>query len=361
MKKILSCILILLIIFCAGCSKEPTAEFVVPTPAPENTPSAAPTPQAIPTPSPEPEPTPEPDALTAQEGVYTIGWISDTQHYSKKFDHYFYEMTEFLANEQQRLNLGYIVHTGDLVHNFDIEDEWKIADKALETIDHIPNGVLAGNHDYNSEAWTYNEYAKYFGESRYSDKTWYGGSHENNRCHYDLITLGETDYLFVYVSHAPDSSAIKWASDILAQYPDRVGILCVHDYFDRENELSPDGNELFKKVVKKNPNVYMVLCGHRYTLYAEDVSLDDDGDGTADRTVHQVMANYQAAGAEGGDGYMRFLQVNEAAGTIQMYSYSPTADDYTYFDTPERLEEKYASDAKYEEYQISIPWMQTQE
>jgi len=353
MKRIFLYILILTLLF-SGCAEKPAAEhFDMPTPPQTEIPAETPEP----TPAPTPEPTPEPDVLDAKDGIYAIGWISDTQHYSAKFNHYYYEMTEFLSTEQERINLGYIVHTGDLVHNFDNEEQWLIADKAMQTIDHIPNGVLAGNHDFNNDEGTYGEYAEYFGEERYADKPWFGGTYENNRCHYDLITLGETDYLFVYISYQPDSNSIKWANEVFAQYPDRVGILCVHDYFKTDTTLSPDGETLYKKIVKKNPNLYMVLCGHRYTVYTEDAAIDDDGDGTPDRTVHQVMANYQAAGAEGGDGYMRFMQVDEASGKIRMYSYSPAFDDYTYFDTPEHLAEEYASDPKHEEYEIDIPWI----
>lgn len=347
---------ILLLLLLAGCTMEPSApEFTAPSPAAIRQETSTPTPEPTPTPD------PEPDALTAAEGVYTIGWFTDTQHYSAKFPQTFYAMTDFLAKEQARMNLQYLVFTGDFVHNYDSPEQWEIADDAMQTIDSIPHGVLAGNHDYNSKSWTYNEYSAVFGAARYTEKPWYGGSYEDNRCHYDLITLGDTDYLFLYLSYAPDSGCIRWANEILAQYPERVGILCVHDYFTTETDRSEDGETLFHKIVQQNANLYMVLCGHRYTVYAEDTPLDDDGDGVPDRTVHQAMANYQAAGDEGGSGYMRFLQVDESAGTISMYTYSPVTDDYTYFDTPEHLAEKYPSDAKYEEYKIPIPWMSTQE
>ncbi|MBR4080041.1 MAG: metallophosphoesterase [Christensenellaceae bacterium] len=195
MKRLFLYILILNLLLCSCSAKAPLPEaFTAPTPAPQTEkPAAAPEPTPVST----PEPTPEPDKLDAAEGIYTIGWISDTQHYSAKYPDHFYKMTEFLNSNKDRMNLGYIVHTGDLVHNYDIDEQWQIADKAMQTIDDIPHGVLAGNHDFNNDEGTYGEYAEYFGEDRYADKAWYGGSYKDNRCHYDLITLGKTDYLFV--------------------------------------------------------------------------------------------------------------------------------------------------------------------
>ena len=96
-------------------------------------------------------PSPTPDPLLADEGVYTIGWLSDTQHYSRRYPAIFLEQTRFLAENADRLNLAYIVHTGDLVHNRDEEAQWRAADEAMRVIDAIPYGVLPGNHDVSGE------------------------------------------------------------------------------------------------------------------------------------------------------------------------------------------------------------------
>lgn len=300
---------------------------------------------------------PKEDVLTAKNGEYTLAWISDPQHYSAKFPETYYAMTEFLAENRERINIKYIIHTGDLVNNKDIDEEWQRAIKAQEAISGIPNGVLAGNHDVGNSDEDYSVFSKHFGADRYSSSTWYGGTYKDNRGHYDLIDVGDTAYIFVYMGYAPDDDCIKWLNKVFALYPDRIGVLCLHDYFKTDGELSETGEVIYKKVVKKNPNLYMVLCGHRYRIDSRDSSFDDDGDGTPDRVVHEVICNYQTAGAEGGDGYMRFMKVDEKNGVIRMYSYSPTKDDYTYFDTEEHRAETYSSDPLKEEYTISIPWL----
>ena len=298
----------------------------------------------------------ERNVLTVADGVYTIAWISDTQHYSESYPDNYLAMTEFLANARARLQLQYIVHTGDLVHNRKREKEWRTADEAQRVIDNIPNGVCAGNHDCaNGVPSAY--YQQYFGQARYADKPWYGGAYQNNRGHYDLIDAGGTRYIFVYMSYNPDETAIKWLNATFKQYRDRVGVLCTHSYFKTNMKRSNDGETLYNEVVKTNPNLYMVLCGHRYNQGYEKRALDDDGDGTPDRVVYEMINNYQAVGDEGGDGYMRLLQMDEGAGVMRIYTYSPVKKDFNYFDTPASQHEKYKASPEDEEYTLPLPWL----
>ena len=153
------------------------------------------------TPTPPPTYTPIPDALTAAGGQYTIAWLSDTQHYSRQNNGVYECMTQFLADNAARMNLKFIVHTGDLVHNRDIPQQWQVADRAMQTIDSLPNGVCAGNHDVGTkpEDCDYSYYSTHFGTARYADRPWYGESFEDNRAHYDLIDAGNTQFLFLFL------------------------------------------------------------------------------------------------------------------------------------------------------------------
>ncbi len=302
-----------------------------------------------------PAPVELPQTYVASDGVYTIAWMSDPQHYSKKFPETYYAMTSFLRDHRDEMHLVYIINTGDLVHNTDLESEWDVADAAQAMIDDIPNGVLAGNHDV-LEPIGYKTFCARFGEKRYQDKPWYGGSFENNRGHFDLLTVGETDYLFVYMGFAPSDKAIKWAGSVFKKYPDRVGVLCLHDYYTKQLTLSEDGKKWYSRVVKKTPNLYMVLCGHKYGSYCFPESFDDNGDGKEDRTVYQMLFNYQASLHDGGGGYLRLIQINEAEGMMYHLTYSPLLKDYNRFDDPENREEYYPFDEKNEEFALPLPW-----
>lgn len=322
-----------------------------------NPPAPAQTPEASQAPTQEPtsEPTAEPPRYTAADGVYTIAWMSDPQHYSKKFPEMYYAMTSFLRDHRKEMQLSYVINTGDLVHNTDLDSEWNVADAAQAMIDEIPNGVLAGNHDV-LDPIGYKTFCERFGEKRYRDKPWYGGSFENNRGHYDLLTIGETDYLFVYMGYGPTQKAFQWVYDVFRAYPDRVGILCLHDYYTKEQTLSQDGKKWHDRVVAKSPNLYMVLCGHKYGAYCFPESFDDNGDGTEDRTVYQMLFNYQASLQDGGGGYLRLMQINEAEGTMHNLTYSPYIGDFNRFDDPNNREEYYPFDEQNEEFTLPLPW-----
>lgn len=231
-------------------------------------------------------------------------------------------MTAYLAEEREKLNLGYVVHTGDIVGTGDKEKQWKVAKRAMDALGDIPYGVLPGNHDRGSKKSRYTNYGKYFGEEQFAELPHYGGGRENNQDHYDLITLGDTDFIFVYLGYEPGKQAIAWANEAFRKHPNRVGVLCVHDYLNAQTKLRDVGKTLQKEVVAANPNVFMVLCGHRYTEDTLPVTFDDDGDGKPDRTVYQSIANYQN-GKAGGQGYIRFLRIDEEKGVIRYHTYSP--------------------------------------
>ncbi len=265
-------------------------------------------------------------AYIAPAGPYTIGWISDTQRYSASYKETFPIMTQYLSGERDALNLGYVAMTGDLVNKGSSRSQWQTARSAMNLLEPVPYGVLAGNHDRDARG-DYSSYKRYFGENHFVRKPYYGGSYKDNLAHYDMISLGETDYIFVYLSYQPDEEMMDWANAIFRAHPGRVGALCVHDYLDSKARLRAMGETLQREVVAKNPNIFLVLCGHRYTEACVPAYFDDDGNGKNDRTVYQCIANYQTMD-RGGLGYIRFIEIDEGAGTLRFYTYSPLLDEY---------------------------------
>lgn len=313
-------------------------------------------------PTAEPTDTPAPqERYVAAEGIETVAWMTDTQHYANYAangisSEIYPAMTGFLRDEAEKMHLVYVVHTGDLVHVNNDPENWKVARAAMDLLEGIPTGVLAGNHDMDPKKGGYKYYGQYFGEKQYARQACYGESFENNRGHYDLVTISGRNYIFVYMSHAPDKKATQFIVKSFEKYPDRVGILCLHDYITTEGTLSEAGEQLRTQVVAKCPNVYMVLCGHRYGLYTLEDAFDDDGDGVPERTVYEIMMNYQAAGKEGGGGYLRLMQFDEESHEIHCINYSPYLDDYDWLDDPSHKENRYEMDEKSESFTLKMPW-----
>lgn len=349
---------------------------ITPSAAPYSTETAEPYPSnesifvpavtEIPTPEPEDrsatadDPAPA-ERYVAAEGIETVAWMTDTQHYANheakdNVPDIYPVMTAFLRDKAEEMHLVYVVHTGDLVHVNKSEANWKVARDAMDMLNGIPNGVLAGNHDMTESGGGYKNYWKYFGEKFYNRQPCYGESFENNRGHYDLITVCDRNYIFVYMSFEPSAKAIEFMVDSFQKYPDRVGILCLHDFITTEGTLSEAGLKLREQVVAKCPNVYMVLCGHRYGLYTLEDAFDDDGDGVKERTVYEIMMNYQAAGKEGGGGYLRLMQFDEENHEIRCINYSPFLEDYDWLDDPANREPRYEMDEKSESFTLKMPW-----
>jgi len=299
-------------------------------------------------------PTPTP-AYWAEGDAYTIAWISDPQYYAKEFPEIYLSMTRFLAREQEKMNLRYVICTGDIVDDNSEVYQWEAARAAWDLLADIPYGVLAGNHDMEKTRGGWELYEEYFGEAKFAGLPHYGGSYKNNRGHYDLLDIGGTAYLFVYMSHNIGRAEIRWLNETFRAYPDRVGILCVHDYFMTDGTRSETGQRLFEEVVATNPNIYMVLCGHRYGIYNVPETLEGG------RTVWQMMMNYQAAGDFGGSGYLRLMQVREDKGVIHVMTYSPWLDEYNMLKDDRRTlsgrgELMYDMDADSEAFVMIIPW-----
>ncbi|MBP1083977.1 MULTISPECIES: lamin tail domain-containing protein [Bacillus] len=270
---------------------------------------------------------------TPDEYDYTFVWMSDTQYYSDSYPYIYDRQTNWIADMQEKMKIKYVFHTGDIVDNSLDEPQWINADRSMKVLDDakIPYGVLAGNHDVDQKTLDYTEYYKYFGQDRFKDKPYYGESYKNNRGHYDLISEGGNDYIMIYMGWGIDDEGIKWMNEVLKAYPDRKAFLNFHEYLLASGTRHPLGEKLYNEVVLPNENVVAVLSGHYHESQMLVDEIDDNQDGTPDRKVYQILADYQA-GPEGGEGYIRLLHFDQDNNRIIVNTYSPYKDKYNYYD-----------------------------
>ncbi len=288
----------------------------------------------------------------------TVVWITDTQYYSNFEDlNSVYELIlKYSVGLYREGNAGYLIHTGDIVDTYTPADkaseEWRFADRMHKILDEaeMPNGVLAGNHDTGNTPPDLTNFKRYFGKLRYSDHLWYGGSLDSNSCHYDLLTIGDTDYLFLYLSNGVEATerTVAWANAVCQAYSNRTVILCTHAYLatngsyvynpqDVNSYTHSRAFEIVEKIIRPNPNVAAVLCGHEHGAMRVQ---RDFGDG---RYVWEILSDYQYAevGREpmheangstlDGEGYLRLITFGEN-GNMEQTTYSPLHDDYNFFD-----------------------------
>ena len=159
------------------------------------------------------------------------------------------------------MKIQYVMHTGDIVESAATASQWVNADHSMDILDtaNVPYGVLAGNHDLTDGGTNYHTY---FGSARFSGESYYHNGVGNNDNHYDLISSNGLNFVIVYLSYGTTSTERAWASSIFQTYPNRIGILAVHDYLASGGGYSGDGSALNTDVVLPNSNVWLVLCGH---------------------------------------------------------------------------------------------------
>jgi hypothetical protein len=264
---------------------------------------------------------------------YTFVWMSDTQYYSASYPHIYEKQVQWIKENQETFNIQYVFHTGDLVDDAEDPSQWYHADTKMKVLDdaNIPYGVLAGNHDVGHKTGSYDNYYQYFGDHRFNNRPYYGESYKNNRGHYDLISANGNDYIMVYMGWGVAEEDILWMNEVLAKYPDRMAILAFHEYLLVSGNRSPLGDKIYEQVVVPNHNVMAVLSGHYHDSEKLIDEIDDNGDGQPDRKVYQMLADYQG-GPEGGQGYMRLMEIDAEENKIYMKTYSPYMNDYNYYD-----------------------------
>ena len=274
--------------------------------------------------------------FTVTGNEFSFVWFTDTQYYSESYPHIYESQVKWMVEQADNLNLKYIFHTGDLVDKHYDMKQWVVADRNMKILDDagIPYGVLAGNHDVGHKEIDYTNYYDYFGDHRFEDRPYFGGSYLNNRGHYDLISAEGNDFIMIYMGWGVDEDGIKWMNDVLEKYPNRKAILNFHEYLLASGSRSPIADKIYEEVVKPNKNVFAVLSGHYHNAQTLVDEIDDNGDGETDRVVYQMLADYQA-GPEGGQGFLRILTFDPETNTMDVKTYSPYLDKFNFYDPKE--------------------------
>lgn len=288
-------------------------------------------------------------------GSNRLIWSSDTQFLPKAdftdINYMYNDLMQYMVDEYAKDNMAYMIHTGDIVddnpsYGQSAIAEWEIATKAFEILDNgkVPYGVLAGNHDVGSvlASIDYSYYSTYFGIDRFNDSDYFGGSLNDNECHYDLITIGQYDFVFLYIGFGIEwkPETIKWANEVLQKYSHRNAIVATHGYLLRDGTKDPDTQAqiIYDEIVVPNENVKFVFCGHN--------------DGTAkvkkvineNRYVYELLNCYQFVETKkysvshkingmtcNGEAFIKSLTFDEVEGgtKVKCVTFSPVINSFT--------------------------------
>ena len=282
---------------------------------------------------------------------FSVVALPDTQFYSENAGGdraaIFSAQTDWIVAERDALNIGFVLHLGDISQNGDNPatevEQWANACNAMYRLENptttlleegIPYIMAVGNHDQtpigDADGTTTN-FNKYFGVhpdtgiNHFADKSYYGGTSEAAKAdnNYTLFTAGGIDFIVISFEYdtTPDTADLNWADALLKAHPSRRGIVITHHTVNTGNPatFSGQGSAIYE-ALKDNPNLILMHGGH---IHGEGRRSDT----YQGRTVHSILADYQGR-SNGGDGWMRIMKFRPSQNKIEVQTYSPTLDQY---------------------------------
>ncbi len=265
------------------------------------------------------------DKLTADKsrGEWTLVVIPDTQGYTEdwiKQGYYYTEMKEtfkWIASAADQLNIKLVQHLGDMVETHSAI-EWNRVVECFNILkqNDIPVIPCAGNHEWEGD----NDFINlndYFSLKEYQGYPWWGGHYKGLQNTYQILTIGEEDYLFLTLQWKAGSKkvgaqdAIDWAVSVMKTHPDKKIIFTSH-WNEDQHHLS--------STVDLFPNIIMTLAGHVCT---EDYYISHG-------RTHNFIQNYQCKGTannETGDMQVRYYKFKPMEDKVEWFTYSVVAND----------------------------------
>ena len=331
--------------------------------------------------------------LPAERSPLTIAVIGDQQVPIRKKEFYpsFIRQIEWLSENAEAINLRFVTQVGDIIENGHVHEQWKLADAAMAVLDGginadgkkgIPWNVAYGNHEVNFKEKGSDPSGKkadlfrsYFGGNtisthRYSNQKSFKGVSSNELNTYHIIQgAGEKSgrqFLMLNLEydvpgHKKDSKvleedrpkfdAIQWAQGVLDQHHKMPTVITTHVFEgkkygppNRPYSKGPGRNsqiQIFEKLVRNNPQVFLVLSGHT-SEDSHQVKTNDAG-----YKVLQLVTDYNKVLPHGGGGYMRLIKIDESKETLAVKTFTPGI--------PQDPEPKYRKGPK-SEFTVRFDW-----
>ena len=272
------------------------------------------------------------EAAPADKG-FTVVLLPDTQNYSEKYPDTYAAQTLWIREHLKDDNIKFVIHLGDIVQTSTKKPEWENANRAMRLLDGIvPYSMVPGNHDMVVKTRDSTLYNQYFSPARFADRKWYGGhmgkTNDNNFCFFEASGM---KFMVISLEFAPRDEALEWAAGVASRHPDHRVIVATHCYMrpkGRDTSCAKSykvagnsGEQMWQKLVRKQPNIFLVVSGHVLGVGLQK-SVNDAGG-----TVLEMLTDYQGL-PNGGDGWLRSLQFVPSENKINVKTYSPLLDKH---------------------------------
>ena len=279
---------------------------------------ASPTPQLSPVLTPKPTPEPEP---------FSMLWMSDTQGYAGSNNAVLFSMFNWAASVCDAENVVALMITGDMVQDMTKTAQWeniRSADNVLPA--DLLRVTVGGNHDIGAGGRNPENYLQHRIDTELDPAKGF----LEGLSHYVTLEAGRVRILILSIAYLREAESVEWAREVLAAHPDHFGVLLAHSYLTQTESKTYKGYTsggviLRDELVKKSPNLRLVLCGHSRGSAYRPLLCDDDEDGKPDREVNQFLLNFQDSGPNL-RGYLRLLRFFPQTDSLVISTYSPYID-----------------------------------
>ncbi|MDP0501560.1 MAG: LamG-like jellyroll fold domain-containing protein [Verrucomicrobiota bacterium JB022] len=291
---------------------------------------------------------------------YKLAVLPDIQYYYNNYQPGNYakllSQMRWLAEHTESDNLQLTLQLGDITQNDNNVHQWTGARAAFDLLnDRMPYVLAVGNHDgVDNGRVSYFPRPEYFGPgSPYATQETVGGSMvEGDLANsYHFIDTGERTWLVLTLEWAPRDAVIDWADEILSRYPEYRTILITHGYFFRDNmrydyqlhyheyngsqgnpkeyeiiandpEGANDGQDIWRKLVKKHPQVALIYSGHVGSNgVGRRLSI-----GSQRQVVRERLTDFQGWTGSG-NGWMQTLKLTPEGDEALVETFSPYLDE----------------------------------
>ena len=268
----------------------------------------------------------------ARATPFSIVVLPDTQHYIETSP-IPAQQTQWIVDNLAARKIAFVSHLGDVVDHGSQAGRWTNISNAMTLLDgEVPYSVVQGNHDPDPPSpgsCPCSLFLSYFGEPRYVGSPWYGGKMPaaDRPSFYQFFEGDGIRFLHIGLElRYTGVGVIDWARAVIAANPGLPVIISTHAYLDVGGRNS-FGSMLWTQFIQAEPQIFMVLNGHflEPTSPAGDAEFSQISMNEAGLPVIEMLANYQQR-ANGGNGWLRIIEVDRAASLVRFSTYSPTLD-----------------------------------
>ncbi len=221
--------------------------------------------------------------------AFSVFWITDTQFLSETNPSIYNSLTSWIVENWNAYNAKFVIHTGDMVQDGNVQQEWINADQAMGILltNNIPYTWCAGNHDDlvgsdSSSGWAGNLWTSAFNPTYVSGvvnalpyTTWAGDYHEGMNTA-ATFTVDGLNFLVINIEWNAQPDALQWVENLLDDpaYANYYVIIAPHAYIDEFGAtlLSSDNIDLTDFITQltiimdnHSSNVFLTLNGHYAT------------------------------------------------------------------------------------------------